>query len=142
MRQNAATHKQASISVPLSVFRRETQNQVNALKFVNPFSGDGGERRIVGKDEAGGTGRADLSGGKLSVAGERAVTEPGDFLTFFIEPKDHRNAVAAVDAQGRADLFVGVTIDEPKIDEWRGGRDMIEDRALVDAIAAPGTRHA
>jgi hypothetical protein len=45
--------------------------------------------------------------------------------------------VAAVDRQGVADVGPRVAVEEAEVDRRRGPREVVEDRALVDAVAAP-----
>jgi len=60
----------------------------------------------------------------------------------FAEEQHHRDARPAANCQGLAQIEIGVAIEIANLNPRRGDLEMGEDRALVDAIATPGSRQA
>src|SRR5262249_28279211 len=127
-----------SVAVLTPEAGREAEEELGALELGEPFGDDEGEGVVAGGDDAGGAGGAELLGGQLAVAGEGPIAVAGDLVIVLAQPDDHGDAVAGVDGEGVADFGADVAVEETEVDHRRGAGEMIENRALVDTVAAPG----
>ena len=126
-----------SIVVNLPQTRGDSEEKLRALEFVEPVLRDGVEQRAIGREDARGAGRAELIDCQLPIFRDRAIAVPADLLAILAEKHDDRDSRAAADFQLSGEVGMSVSIEKAELD--RAGRlsEMVEDRALIHAIATP-----
>lgn len=135
--------KRGSIAMTGAELGGEAENEVDSFKFIQPILKRGLD--LVVRDGGAGkrAGSAEGFGGHGSITGERAVAENGDEFEFFGEEEDGGNTVAAADFNGIGKFGGDIAIDEAEVDRAFGAAcfivlgDLLEEGALVDAVAAP-----
>jgi len=116
----------------------EAEHELDALEFVEPVLECGREFIGGGRGNADGAGGAELGAGEGAIAAEGAVAVGGAELEVFGEEEDDGDAVAGVDVELIGEVAVLVAVEEAEVDQifFLLG-DTLEERALLDAVAAP-----
>lgn len=139
--------KWESILMTLSEFGAEAGDEVGAFEVVGPVL-DGEGEFVVGEGGTGeGAGGAELAEGEGAEAGEGFIAGEGEEFEVFVEEEGSWDAVAAADFDGVGEGDGLIAVDEAEVNArglWGvaiGGvesGEVVEDGALLDAIAAPG----
>jgi hypothetical protein len=116
---------------------REPQQELHALEFVEPILRHGYGERSVGSAQPSRARCAKLVVGQLAIFGQCSVAQETHELTILVEKHDNRHAPAAANLERLGQLRISVAILKAEIDRRSGLGEMIEDRALIHAIAAP-----
>src|SRR5262245_10631293 len=127
-----------SIAVQLTQARRKAEQPLHALEFVQPILRDLGQKCVARRDEARRTARGGWVAHHLAIFVQRAFAVARHFVAVLAEKDDNRHAVAGVNLQRLLNVAVLVAVEVAHLDDRSGGREVLEDRTLVDAVAAPG----
>ena len=120
--------------------RGRPQDPVIAFELIQPILNNGSHESRFSADDAGGAGRSFQSGGHIPVLRQRSVAVEAGLLEILAEEYDDRNSRAAADRQQRLHVGVRISIQVANVESRGGRRKVLEDRTLVDAVAAPDTR--
>ena len=81
--------------------------------------------------------RRKLVADHLPIFGQRPITEPADLLAILAEKHHDRHPAPAADFQLGRQIGICVAVEIADLNRRSGAGEMIEDRALIHAIAAP-----
>ena len=114
-----------------------SEHQLHTLEFVEPLLDDVVEQRSLRRSDAGWAGGSGEVGGHLAVFRQRPIAVLAAAEPVFAEEQHRRNASGSADGQLGGQFRIRVAIVEAEVDAVRGGGEVIEDRTLIDAVAAP-----
>jgi hypothetical protein len=140
VRSRATITPFSSIAVASAEAGREPEDQLGSLELVEPIGDQGtlclGRRR----DYSGRAGRTEVFGGHSAVGRKRPLAKAGDLEPIFTEEYKHGHAVSTINREQGSNFGDGIAIEKSKVDLRSSLREMVEDRALVNAVAAPSAR--
>jgi hypothetical protein len=120
----------------------QAEHELDAFEFVEPVLEGCGEFFAVGASDAGWAGGAELAMSHGTITIQGAVAEDGAEVEILGEEKGDGNPIAFIDADLLGQIAMLIAIDEAKIDlAGVGGGDVVEEGALLHAVAAPDSAH-
>ena len=113
---------------------------MDSLELVEPFLSDLVEQRLISSVDAGRTGGTKLCPGQIAVFGQRAVSVAAANIIVLTKEKCCGDALSATGRKCVGQVRVLIPVEESQVDRIvRRGDEVVEDRALVDAVSAPGS---
>ncbi|MBX3411132.1 MAG: IS5 family transposase [Pirellulales bacterium] len=136
------TPNNSSIAVQGPQSRRGAQHELRAFEFAQPVFDDFGRQMMIGRDDAGRTGRPQQVGRHLAVFGHRAIAVGAHPLAILAQEYEHGHACPAAHLERRGKIGVRIAVEITHLDLVGRLGKVLEDGALLHAIAAPGPRQA
>ncbi len=90
----------------------ESEDELSAFEFGEPFGNDGRGFVIGGGDDAGGTRRSEFALSEASVGGEGSLAVAEDLAAVLAQKDEHGDAMPAVHGEHIANFGDGIAIEE------------------------------
>lgn len=111
---------------------------MDSLELVEPFLSDLIEQRLISSADAGRAGGTELCLGHVSILRQRAVSVTSANKIVLAQEECRGNSLSAAGRKFVGQVGVLIAIEESQVDRAVcRGDEVVEDRALVDAVSAP-----